>query len=251
MDALQFSAHHQLDRFLIRFELEEADNKGSLNQREIGIIKFLIDHPDKAGPLGANVIVEIIEYLIETRRGFDYLESVFPRLVRALKRDGYVIENGTLRAMLPEEVRLAETEDEFTTLLDQYGFSTAKGHYQQAVSAHTRGEWAAANAQLRACMESLFDTMAEKLSEDPTKLPATSDNKLTWLAQLNPPFLLQSLNEWEPSGKGFVQGFRKRLHPEGAHPGLSNEEDSTVRLHLVIIIASHYLRRLQARLSGY
>jgi hypothetical protein len=231
--------------------MEESGNKGSLNQREIGIIKFLIDHPEKKGPLGANVVVEIIESLVETRCRLDDLEREFPRLAHALNRDGYVIENSKLKTMLPEEVQLAETEDEFTTLLDQFEFLTAKGHYSQAVSAHTRGDWAAANAQLRACIESLFDTIAEKLVDDPVKLPATSDNKLTWLAQLNPPFLLQSLNEWEPSGKGFVQGFRKRLHPEGAHPGLSNEEDSTLRLHLVIIIASHYLRRLQTRLGGY
>ena len=133
-------------------------------------------------------------------------------------------------------------------LLDQFGFEKTNGHYIQAVSAHTRGDWAAANGQLRTCLESLFDTIAEKLSSDPAELPATTDNKLTRLAQMIPPFLLQSLNEWEPTGKGFVQGFRKLLHPEGAHPGLSNEEDSTLHLHLVIIVASYYLRRLQTRL---
>src|SRR5262249_7277240 len=248
MDGMAFSAHHQIDRFLIRFEMEEADNKSTLNQREIGIIKFLIDHPDKSGPLGANMVVEIIEYLIETRCSFGYPEEVLPRLVRALKRDGYVIEDGKLRAMLPQEVQLAETENEFTTLLDQFGFSTAKGHYRQAVSAHARGDWAGANAQLRACIESLLDGIAAELLDDHATL--TTDNKLTGLARLDPPFLRQSLNEWEPSGKGFVQGFRRLLHPEGAHPGLSNEEDSTLRLHLVIIIASYYLRRLQTRLSG-
>ena len=136
-----------------------------------------------------------------------------PRLVRALKRDGYIIQDGFLKSVLPEEIHLAEQENEFTTLLEKFGFEITKGHYKQAVNAHIRGDWAGANGQLRTCIESLFDTIAEKLIEEPEKLPATSDNKLTLLAQVNPPFLLQNLNEWEPSGKGFIQGFRKLLHP--------------------------------------
>jgi hypothetical protein len=246
IDALAFDDDAEMTLFLIRFELEEADNHSYLSRRKISIIEYLRDHPDTIGPWGANVVVEIIEYFIETRCSYSNpLEVSFPRLARALKRDGYVVEDGKLRAMLPEELHIAEAENEFTKLLDQFGFSTTQGHFRQAVSAYTRGEWAAANAQLRACIESLFDAIAEQLLDDPAGL--TTDNKLTALARLDPPFLLQNLNEWEPSGKGFVQGFRRLLHPEGAHPGLSNEEASTLRLHLVIIIASHYLRRLHAR----
>jgi hypothetical protein len=117
----------------------------------------------------------------------------------------------------------------------------------QAVSAHTRGEWAAANAELRSFIESLFDSIAELLIDDKTKLPSTSHGRRELLTRLNPPFLLTDLNEWEPNGKGFVQGFWNRLHPQGSHPGLSDEEDNTLRLYLVIIIASHYLRRLNTR----
>jgi hypothetical protein len=117
----------------------------------------------------------------------------------------------------------------------------------QAVSAHTRGEWAAANAELRSFIESLFDSIAELLIDNKTKLPSTSHGRRELLTRLNPPFLLTDLNEWEPNGKGFVQGFWNRLHPQGSHPGLSDEEDNTLRLYLVIIIASHYLRRLNTR----
>jgi hypothetical protein len=193
------------------------------------------------------LVVEIIEYLIERRCRYEEPEEVFPQLVRSLKRNGYVIKNGRLQTMLPEDLQIAETEDELTTLLGQFGFSTAKGHFTQAVSAHTRGEWAAANAQLRSFIESLFDSIAELLVDDKTKLPSTSHGRRELLTKLNPPFLLTELNEWESNGKGFVQGFWNRLHPQGSHPGLSDEEDSTLRLYLVIIIASHYLRRLHTR----
>lgn len=250
VDALALSSHAQIELFLIRFEIEEADQGGSLDPRKIGIIKYFIDHPDKVGPLGANLVVEVIEYLIETRCHLRDPEEVFPRLVRSLKRNGYIIEDGKLKTMLPDDLQIAETEDELTTLLDQFGFATAKGHFIQAVSAHTRGEWAAANAQFRPFIESLFDLIAELLIDDKTKLPSTSYGRRELLTRLDPPFLLTNLNEWEPNGKGFVQGFWNRLHPQGSHPGLSDEEDSTLRLHLVIIIASHYLRRLTTRSGG-
>lgn len=242
VEALSLNSHDQIDRFLMRLEMEEADNQGALGPRNTGIIKYLIDHPDKTGPFGANLVVEIVEYLIETRPG-----AVSPRLVRSLKRNGYVIENGKLQTMLPEALQIAETEDELITLLHQFGFSTAKGHFTQAVSAHTRGEWAAANAMLRSFIESLFDSIAELLIDDKTKLPSTSHGRRELLTKLSPPFLLGEMNEWEPNGKGFIQGFWNRLHPQGSHPGLSDEEDSTFRLYLVIIIASHYLRRLNTR----
>ena len=38
-------------------------------------------------------------------------------------------------------------------------------------------------------------------------------------------------------------GLFNRLHPEGNHPGLSDEDDSTFRLHIVIIVARLLLRR--------
>ena len=186
VDALELSTHAKMGTFLIRFEMEEADNQSTLEPRKLGIIEYLRDHPEKIGPFGANLVVEIIEYLIETRCRYEMPEEVFPRLVRSLKRNGYVIENGRLQTMLPEGLQIAETEDELTTLLGQFGFSTAKGHFTQAVSAHTRGEWAAANAQLRSFIESLFDSIAELLIDDKTKLPSTSHGRRELLTKLEP-----------------------------------------------------------------
>ena len=243
VDALRFSSHAEIELFLIRFEMEDADNHGTLDPRKLGIVKYLIEPPDKNGPNGANLVFEIIEYLLEKHHSQDPNE-LFPRLVRSLKRNGYIIENNKLNTMLPEELEIARTEDELTTLLEQFGFAIAKGHFVQAVSAHSRGDWAAANSQLRSFIESLFNSIADTLSHDKTRLPQNSHGRWKFLTTLNPPFWLTTLNEWESTGKGFVQGFWYRLHPSGSHPGLSDEEDSTFRLYLVIIVASHYLRRL-------
>jgi hypothetical protein len=41
-----------------------------------------------------------------------------------------------------------------------------------------------------------------------------------------------------------MQAFFRRLHPAGSHPGLSDEDDSTFRLHLVLLVARNLLRRI-------
>lgn len=86
--------------------------------------------------------------------------------LRGLSRDGYVVvwgESGqrpSLRIALPNEVDLPATDDEVRSLLKHFQFSVAHGHLDQAIEAHTRGEWAAANAQLRTFLEGLFDDIA-------------------------------------------------------------------------------------------
>jgi hypothetical protein len=59
--------------------------------------------------------------------------------------------------------------------------------------------------------------------------------------------LRADLNEWGLEGKNFTNGLMKRLHPEGAHPGLSNEKDSLFRLNVVLLTARLLLDRWEAR----
>ena len=138
---------------------------------------------------------------------------------------------------------MAESENEVANLLDEFDFDVAAGHLEQAISSHTRGDWASANAQLRSFVEELFDRMASVLSEGDTDTLASSHSRRAWLATSDASLFDPRLNEWDEKGKGFVQGFWRRLHPEGSHPGLSDEADSTFRLQLVIITGAHFLRR--------
>ena len=254
--SLDYLTHAEIGRLLLKFGLEEVASKilGSKTSRLNALIKYLIDNPDKKGPFGGNLNFELIEELIE-RRLSDYpapsIEEQLPKLVNSLKRDGYLIRDGRLKTVLPENIQLTEKENELDLLLEKFGFTTAKGHLEQAISAHTRSDWASANAQLRSFMESLFDSIAKRLTDDKKGLPLSGYQKsCELLAKLNPPFLLSTLNEWVVSGKGgFLQGLWRRLHPQGSHPGLSDEEDSTFRLHLVILTASYYLKRLDRMMA--
>lgn len=252
--------HADLDRFLLKYRLERIapqelrPKTAKLN----AVIKYLIDNPDEKGPLGANLTFEIIEdelSIISPRNIYapPIVKEHFPKLVNSLKRDGYVITNKCkLKIMLPEGIKLVEKENELNSLLNKFGFTTTKGHIDQAISAHTRSDWASANAQLRSFIESLFDSIANKLVVGKTTLPPPRFRKsCELLSKLRPPFLIPYLNEWEKSGNGgFLPGLWKRLHPQGSHPGLSDEEDSTFRLHLVILTAFYYLKRLDNRMRN-
>jgi hypothetical protein len=167
---------------------------------------------------------------------------------RGVARDGYVLvwdENGrnpSLRAALPEEIQLPQSDDEVHELLKQFQFATPLGHLDQAIEAHTRGDWAAANGQLRTFLESLFDDIARKVRPQEAAQRPSSENRRALLGDIG--FLASDRNEWTTDGKNYINGLFKMLHTEGSHPGLSDEDHSTFRLHVVLVTARTFLRRL-------
>lgn len=167
---------------------------------------------------------------------------------RGLARDGYVLvwddygRNASIRAALPGEVQLPEADDEVHRLLKSFGFATPLGHLDQAIEAHTRGDWAACNSQLRTFFESLFDDIARNVRPEEAAQRPSSENRRALLADIG--FLAADRNEWTQDGKNYINGLFKMLHTEGSHPGLSDEDHSTFRLHVVLVTARTFLRRL-------
>ena len=127
-------------------------------------------------------------------------------------------------------------------LLKSFGFTTPLGHLDQAIEAHTRGDWAACNSQLRTFLESLFDDIARNARPQEAGQRPNSENRRALLAEIG--FLATDRNEWTQDGKNYVNGLFKMLHTEGSHPGLSDEDHSTFRLHVVLVTAQTFLRRL-------
>ncbi len=249
------STHAGLDKSLVEFGLEDVcpDGIGGLAKREAALIKHLVKNPDAKGPKGSDLIFELAEGVVEelhrrVSKGWGLattIEQIDPELVNALRQDGYEIENGKLKRSLPEELDLATSKDEVRERLERFGLGVPLGHLEQAVSAHARGEWASANSQLRTYIVSLFDGIARLLNPKEAASRTSEHTRQELLAQLTPPFLRSDLNEWVIGDRGgFIQGFLRRLHPEGSHPGLSDEEDSTFRLHMVLLVSRHLLRRL-------
>jgi len=250
-DALVNRTHTAISRFLLEHGLEDKIGGDSKQSRATGLARYLINNPDETNEYGENISDGVITALVgEAIRAYSYREAFnyeqfqrsHPDLYRALERDGYTVESGALRGMLPRALGLPQADDDVHALLDQYSFTTTRGHLDQGMAAHDRGDWAAANAQFRAFIESLFDEIARNLG-CPAAM-ATSGQRRTWLAQKSPPFFIPGLNEWDFQGGGFMEAFFRRLHPQGAHPGLSDEDDSTFRLHMVLIVSRQLLRRI-------
>lgn len=159
---------------------------------------------------------------------------------RRLGMDGFVVTDGSLRRSLPEDVNLPVAQDELDRLLVKHSFVVPAGHLRQALEAHADGNWASANSQIRSFFDGLLDEIAERIDPAAKTLPSGQARRQQLAAQ---GFLSRDLNEWADNGLGFVNGLVKRLHPHGAHPGLSDQDDCTFRLHTVLLTARLFLSR--------
>jgi hypothetical protein len=238
------NAHADLTRFLLKLSAELARycNDGSLRDRFNHLIKFLDDQPDFQLEDGTRLTETLVEKGVSLFSTSD--EARGGRFLRSLEADGFTITEDGLRRQLPRVVNLAETRDEIFRLLDRHGFNVPKGHLDQAFEAHTNANWTSANSQIRSFFEGLLDDFAERLDPTAASLPSGQQRRIK-LAAIG--FLDRSLNEWDDNGLEYLNGLMRRLHPQGSHPGLSDQEDSTFRLNTVLLFARLLLARFDAR----
>ncbi len=256
MSATEFLERHTqaaFNQMVVRLELEQeipANTGMSVQKKSTELAKIVTRHPetpletlDGRTSLGEAVVREAVAIVMQGSRW-----EPQARFEQALAQDGYSLtwnadRGAVLRPALPIELG-AETDDEVHQLLAAHGFATSCGHLDQALNAHVRGDWAAANAQLRTFMEGLLDCIACTLEPDDAK-GLTSENRRALLGRIG--FFSAELKEWTGDGKNYVNGLFKMLHTEGSHTGLSDVEHSTFRVHLVLVTARTFLRRLHYR----
>jgi hypothetical protein len=262
-----------IDRIFFSFDIEHLIHpiNGKLTKdAKINILIKTVKRPPPKGPYSNSFNLDLLQYMVDhfyryedengssryisydpnfgTVRYEDRFSNKHLSLANSLKRDGYIIKERTIKKMLPNEIEEAKTESELFTLLNKYNFLTTKGHLEQAITNHSQGNWAGANGQFRPFIESLLvDICKFILPNNKCENANTAINLLS--KTVNPPFLRSDLNEVENPNctKPFIEGFWKRLHPEGTHPGLSDEEDSTFRYHITIVVAYYLLKRLASR----
>jgi hypothetical protein len=257
IEVMESLTQAQLSRYLLELGPQFPQwvgNEGiSVTKRLNNLMQLVDQDPHRVtdeGELLREKLVEKAASLLKTNSEYSWQAAANPSpreaaFLRALELDGFTATDRVVRRTLPAEVHVPQTEDELVRLLKKYAFVTASGHLDQALDAHGRGNWAAANGQIRSFIESMLDEIAAKLDSS-SSLPSGHARRAK-LASLG--FLSRELNEWDDSGKGFMNGLLTRLHPQGAHPGLSDEADSTFRLHIVLFTARLLLSRFDTRLS--
>lgn len=157
VDALNFQTHSEVEKFALQFGLEDVIKGSYIKEKEASLMRFFIKDPRATAPDGAPLVQVVIEHLVSKFGASSEPSELFPELVNSLDRDGYALDKNGLRVNLPTQVPIIAEENELIELLNRFGYSVAKGHYEQAVSAHSRGDWAAANSQLRNFVEEFFD----------------------------------------------------------------------------------------------
>lgn len=248
---ISMNTHSTMDAFVLRYGLDDVAIGSSKEKRAMGISKFLIENPQMPGILSDNLIFEVVEDIISKAivNEYHYLNNEFinyPQLRRLLLKDGFVIEKGMLIRNFETAIDFNTNDTLLDSLLTKHNFTVAKGHYEQASNAFNRGDWAACNSQLRTYVEELLNKIAEKVTG---KTFTDSQQAKIALSQSKPPIFYKQLNEWKDNGTGYFETFWSRLHPEGSHPGLSNEDDSVFRLNLVQISTLEVLRRYDRNFS--
>lgn len=240
-------------RFIQRFGLGQGSTSISIKENLVSILPNL--------KVKTEGIDEILEYVIKLyyerhpnageldilgNKTVDIYED-FPLLIRYLRNDGYVIRNRKLGRSIPKAIETAELQDELDTYLSKYELNEATGHLNQACDNIKRGNWAAANGQIRSFYESVLIKIVKII--DPTSTVTSGGNALNFLSEHE--FFKKDLNEVDETNSpyGFIKGFWKILQTAGPHPGLSDEGDCTFRYHLSLITANYYLKRLEKHIS--
>ncbi len=134
IQALNFWTHAEVERFGLEFNIEDSITGTYVKEKETSIVKYLVSNPEAIGPNGSNIAIEIVEYAVKAHRGFDSFSESHPDFAHLLDRDGYELTSSGLRKKLPTEFPVVEQENQLISLLEKFGFTTAKGHYERKLA---------------------------------------------------------------------------------------------------------------------
>ena len=266
-------SHSDLDLLFEGWEIKHLVEGGSKSGRAAALTRESRDgnhvvYTERGQmPLGRALVEKAAD-----RTYLEKLEVVYKRFVAGLRFDGFeIVENEVeepsgqssdpwsrpkviltreLRKIYPSDVpglEFREAESEVMMLLERFGFTQSIGHLRQGIRNFSSGAWASANGALRTFFESYLQEMAVGLGF--TGRPDNAAEVRRFLGQNSTPILVEAYNEWNPDTNKpqFFQGLWSRMHPHGSHPGPSEEDDCTFRLHITLITARLLLRRYSRR----
>lgn len=254
----------KLESFLLEYGLNyKVESQGSISKTMLGLKAFAADWPDYAvqTEFGKKPVALLIVEEAINRIGWSAQNSaLWEKLERYLNLEGYallkdeevdwagdrVIKIKGLVIALPEFAELPAASNEVDTLLSKFEFEIAIRHLSSAKENIARGDWEAANGQCRAFLEALTNAISICLYPEESAQANSALQNRQLLA--NRGFLSREKCEFgDGNGHSFLPGLAKLLHSDGAHPGISTQNDSMFRLQLVIVTARWLLKRLETK----
>lgn len=263
LDGIRTNA--ELEGLLLEYSLDEyVSSGGSISKTLLNLKKFAKQNPEHElqtdfGPksVGRMVVEKAIELV-----GWNQSNSkIWEKLERYLQLDGFSLDKEVsedwrgekvvikgLVISFPDLAELPATENELDVLLSRHGFTVSGRHLNSAKENISQADWEAANGQCRTFLEAITDGIADKLypTEAATKLSGLQKRQL--LAAKG--FLSTEKHEFSDGSKqAYLPGLAKLLHPDGPHPGISNQDDAMFRLQVVIVTARWLLKRFESALN--
>lgn len=259
-DIIEFiRTNAELDSLILEYDLtDQVACGGSIAKTILNLKKFAVQHPEHQvmtdrgeRPLAA----ALVDKAINIARKEKGAKSKLEKLERHLNLDGYALTYGDVEGLwdtrrellgftvsMPAFVMLPESTSEVDLLLSANGFEIAKRHLDSARENITQGDWEAGNSQCRTFLEALTDAIADDLYGTDALALQGGLAKRQLLA--NKGFLSREKHEFsDGNGQAFLPGLAKLLHPDGAHPGISNQPDALFRLQAVVVTARWLLKR--------
>ncbi len=150
----------KIERLILRFELEDKISYKELNRPQLAnhIILHLIHLNGEDPQKNQEYIYQFIEQIaseikepkgdIPAFMGNQLFRDPAERLKNCLSRDGYKLENGKLKNVIPKVSSPGKKTSELEELLSEKGFNEALKLFHNALSAHTTGNWQEANSSI-------------------------------------------------------------------------------------------------------
>ncbi|RUY96050.1 MULTISPECIES: hypothetical protein [unclassified Mesorhizobium] len=256
----------ELESLILEYDLAEAvQPSGSIAKTLLNLKRFAVQNPNHLVMTDRGerpIAAVLIDKAIQIARGDRRAESLLDKLERHLNLDGYAFAYEVVDGLLeprhelvgftismPEFVALPESSSEVERLLDENSFEVARRHLNSARENITQGDWEASNSQCRTFLEALTDAIADNLFANESTGRRSGLEKRQLLAEKG--FLSRDKHEFgDGNGQTFLPGLAKLLHPDGAHPGISNQHDALFRLQVVVVTARWLLKRHEVALSN-
>lgn len=248
----------ELDSLILEYGLTDVESGGSIAKTILNLKKFAVQHPELQVITDRgerSLATALVDKAIQIARKQQRAEPFLDKLERYLGLDGYALTYGEVEGLwgtrrellgftvgMPAFVMLPESSSEVDKLLSGHGFETAKRHLDSARENITRGDWEAANSQCRTFLEALTDSIADDLYGAEAMERPRGLAKRQLLASKG--FLSRDKHEFgDGNAPAFLPGLVKLLHPDGAHPGISNQSDALFRLQVVVVTGRWLLKR--------
>ena len=161
-------------------------------------------------------------------------KATYDSFQHALRADGLDLIGGRVAPFISPSVDIGKEQGLLESRLHHYQFDIASNHLEQASDNAARGQWEAANGQIRSFLEALCNSVVSWIYQGDGSPPSQGQAR-KHLAKVG------FLNTEESD---LLKALFQVLHGQGSHAGTSSSDDCHRRLLMAVAMSNYFLDRL-------